>query len=114
MTGWADTMLHAQAKHPMCAYKWMNWSLTPKVQGDLAAWFGSLPVVPEGCKASTLLGNKGCETNGYNYFDKIMFWKTPSQKAENMCLTAAGRRITSPSWVAVNHPGAEHDVRGRV
>jgi putative spermidine/putrescine transport system substrate-binding protein len=70
-------MLHAQAKHPMCAYKWMNWSLTPKVQGDLAAWFGSLPVVPQGCKASTLLGDKGCETNGYNEFDKIMFWKTP-------------------------------------
>jgi ABC-type glutathione transport system ATPase component len=31
----------------------------------------------EGCKASTLLGDKGCETNGYNEFDKIMFWKTP-------------------------------------
>ncbi len=78
VTGWADTtMLHADAKHPMCAYKWMNWSLTPKVQGDLAGWFGSLPVVAEGCKASTLLGDKGCETNGYNYFDKIMFWKTP-------------------------------------
>ena len=47
------------------------------MQGDLAAWFGSLPVVPEGCKASTLLGDKGCEKNGYNEFDKIMFWKTP-------------------------------------
>ncbi|MNN91356.1 hypothetical protein D3C81_2094650 [compost metagenome] len=55
----------------------MNWSLTPKVQGDVAAWFGSLPVVPEGCKASPLLGEKGCETNGYSYFDKIAFWKTP-------------------------------------
>ncbi len=65
------TMLHSEAKHPVCAYKWMNWSLTPKVQGDVAAWFGSLPVVPEGCKASPLLGEKGCETNGFNYFDKI-------------------------------------------
>jgi hypothetical protein len=45
----------------------MNWSLTPKVQGDVAAWFGSLPVVPEGCKASALLGDKGCETNGYEF-----------------------------------------------
>lgn len=36
-------MLHSEAKHPVCAYKWMNWSLTPKVQGDVAAWFGSLP-----------------------------------------------------------------------
>ncbi|MDU4312469.1 MAG: ABC transporter substrate-binding protein, partial [Klebsiella michiganensis] len=78
VTGWADTtMLHSDAKHPVCAYKWMNWSLTPKVQGDVAAWFGSLPVVPEGCKASTLLGDKGCETNGYNEFTKIAFWKTP-------------------------------------
>ncbi|EHY7982684.1 ABC transporter substrate-binding protein [Escherichia coli] len=78
VTGWADTtMLHSEAKHPVCAYKWMNWSLTPKVQGDVAAWFGSLPVVPEGCKASSLLGEKGCETNGFNYFDKIAFWKTP-------------------------------------
>jgi putative spermidine/putrescine transport system substrate-binding protein len=55
----------------------MNWSLTPKVQGDVAAWFGSLPVVPQGCKASDLLGEKGCETNGYSFFDKIAFWKTP-------------------------------------
>ncbi|HCB2499350.1 putative ABC transporter substrate-binding protein YdcS [Escherichia coli] len=78
VTGWADTtMLHSEAKHPVCAYKWMSWSLTPKVQADVAAWFGSLPVVPEGCKASPLLGEKGCETNGFNYFDKIAFWKTP-------------------------------------
>ncbi|QVV76993.1 ABC transporter substrate-binding protein, partial [Serratia marcescens] len=42
VTGWADTtMLHADAKHPSCAYQWMNWSLEPKVQGDVAAWFGS-------------------------------------------------------------------------
>ncbi len=60
VTGWADTtMLHAEAKHPSCAYKWMNWSLEPKVQGDVAAWFGSVPAAPEGCKASTLLGDEG-------------------------------------------------------
>lgn len=83
-TGWADTtMVHAQAKHLTCAYKWMNWQLTPKVQGDVAAWFGSLPAVPEGCKASTLLGANGCETNGYKFFDKIAFWKTPQAKCES-------------------------------
>ncbi|OWJ96664.1 spermidine/putrescine ABC transporter substrate-binding protein [Pseudomonas sp. A46] len=78
VTGWADTtMLHAEAKHPNCAYKWMNWSLEPKVQGDVAAWFGSLPAAPEGCKASALLGAEGCATNGFDQFDKIAFWKTP-------------------------------------
>ncbi|MFJ4384603.1 putative ABC transporter substrate-binding protein YdcS [Pseudomonas sp. NPDC089408] len=77
-TGWADTtMLHAEAKHPNCAYKWMDWSLQPKVQGDVAAWFGSLPAVPAACTGSELLGAEGCKTNGFDNFDKIAFWKTP-------------------------------------
>ncbi|MDH0732327.1 ABC transporter substrate-binding protein [Pseudomonas sichuanensis] len=77
-TGWADTtMLHSEAKHPNCAYKWMDWSLQPKVQGDVAAWFGSLPAVPAACTGSELLGAKGCKTNGFDNFDKIAFWKTP-------------------------------------
>ncbi|MFG0496976.1 MULTISPECIES: putative ABC transporter substrate-binding protein YdcS [Pseudomonas] len=77
-TGWADTtMLHAEAKHPNCAYKWMDWSLQPKVQGDVAAWFGSLPAVPAACTGSELLGTEGCKANGFDNFDKIAFWKTP-------------------------------------
>ena len=44
-TGWADTtMLHADAANPNCAYMWMEHSLSPKVQGDVSAWFGSVPV----------------------------------------------------------------------
>ncbi|MCY1300243.1 hypothetical protein D9M69_508760 [compost metagenome] len=73
-------MLHAEAKHPNCAYKWMDWSLQPKVQGDLAAWFGSVPVVAAACTASELLGPAGCATNGYEQFDRIAFWKTPQAK----------------------------------
>jgi putative spermidine/putrescine transport system substrate-binding protein len=77
-TGWADTtMLHAEAKHPNCAYKWMNWSLEAKVQGDLAAWFGSVPAVPAACQGNQLLGAEGCKTNGFDNFEKIAFWKTP-------------------------------------
>lgn len=73
-TGWADTtMLHSEAKHPNCAYKWMDWSLQPKVQGDVAAWFGSLPAVPAACTGSELLGAEGCKTNGFDNFDKIAF-----------------------------------------
>jgi putative spermidine/putrescine transport system substrate-binding protein len=80
-TGWADTtMLHAQAKHPNCAYKWMEWSLNPKVQGDIASWFGSVPVVPKGCENHALLGPTGCKTNGIDSFVKIHFWRTPEAK----------------------------------
>lgn len=77
-TGWADTtMLHADARHPNCAYQWMDWSLQPKVQGDVAAWFGSLPAVPAACQGNELLGAEGCKANGVDQFDRIAFWKTP-------------------------------------
>jgi len=88
VTGWADTtMMHVDAKHPVCAYKWLNWSLEPKVQGDVAAWFGSVPAVPDGCTGSQLLGEKGCAANGYDQFDRIAFWKTPQAKcAQGQCV----------------------------
>jgi putative spermidine/putrescine transport system substrate-binding protein len=78
-TGWADTtMMAANAPHPKCAYLWLEHSLNPKVQGDVAAWFGSNPSVPAACDgASDLFGTSGCKTNGFDNFDKIFFWKTP-------------------------------------
>jgi putative spermidine/putrescine transport system substrate-binding protein len=80
-TGWADTtMLAAGAKHPNCAYKWLEWSIQPKVQGDVAAWFGSNPTVPKACEGNALLGAEGCKTNGFDNFDKIKFWRTPEAK----------------------------------
>jgi putative spermidine/putrescine transport system substrate-binding protein len=77
-TGWADTtMMHAQAAHPNCAYKWLEHSLSPKLQGDVASWFGSVPTVPKACEDNKLLGAEGCKTNGVDNFDKISFWRTP-------------------------------------
>ena len=79
-TGWADTtMMHVAAPHPNCAYMWLEHSLNKKLQGDLASWFGSVPVVPDACKDNALLGDAGCETNGMSNFDKISFWKTPTE-----------------------------------
>jgi putative spermidine/putrescine transport system substrate-binding protein len=78
-TGWADTtMMAIDAPHPNCAYKWLEHSLNPKLQGDLAAWFGSVPANLEACKGNELLTDTGCETNGLGNFDKIAFWRTPT------------------------------------
>ncbi len=83
-TGWADTtMMHAQAAHPNCAYAWMEWSINPKVQGDVAAWFGSLPAVTAACKDNALLGPDGCKTNGMDNFANIHFWRTPEARCGN-------------------------------
>lgn len=77
-TGWADTtMLHADSRHTNCAYLWLEHSISPKLQGDLAAWFGSVPAVPGACKNNALLGSEGCDTNGFKNFGKIKYWQTP-------------------------------------
>jgi putative spermidine/putrescine transport system substrate-binding protein len=82
-TGWADsTMMHADAKHPNCAYMWLEHSLNPKLQGDLSAWFGSVPSVPAACKGNELLTDTGCATNGFDNFEQIWFWRTPTAQCE--------------------------------
>ena len=82
-TGWADTtMMHSDAPNPNCAYMWLEWSLNPKLQGDLAAWFGSVPSVPDACEGNELLGPDGCTTNGMENFDQIHFWQTPQTECE--------------------------------
>jgi putative spermidine/putrescine transport system substrate-binding protein len=83
-TGWADTtMMHADAPHPNLAYKWLEWSLNKKLQGDLAAWFGSVPVTLDACDGNALLGQGGCKTNGLENFDRISFWRTPVSKCKS-------------------------------
>ncbi len=77
-TGWADTtMMAIDAPHPNCAYKWLEHSLDPKLQGDLAAWFGSVPSVPAACTGNELLTDEGCAINGFDNFEEIHFWTTP-------------------------------------
>ncbi len=93
-TGWADTtMMHIDAPHPNCAYRWLNHSINPKLQGDLAAWFGSVPAVLSACEGNPLLGPDGCQTNGVDNFEKISFWKTPTASCP------AGECVPYHEWV---------------
>ena len=95
-TGWADTtMMHVEAAHPNCAYMWLEHSINPKLQGDLAAWFGSVPSVLSACKGNALLTDAGCETNGLGNFDKIKFWRTPVAK----CATQSAGCVPYYRWV---------------
>ena len=94
-TGWADTtMVATDAPHPNCAYLWMEHSLDPTVQGDVAYWFGSVPAVPAACEGNVLLTDEGCATNGIDNFDQISFWKTP----EADCFGGGGECVPYSTW----------------
>lgn len=79
-TGWADTwMIDAKSPHPNCAYKWMNWITTPKVQAQVASWFGEAPANLKACDLTAADG-KNCtvfHAKDEAYFKDIAFWATP-------------------------------------
>ena len=52
--------LMANAKNINCSYAWMEWSLSPKLQGDVAAALGTIPVVPAACIGNETLGDEAC------------------------------------------------------
>jgi putative spermidine/putrescine transport system substrate-binding protein len=97
-TGWADTtMMSSNAPNPNCAYMWMEDSLNPRLQGDLAAWFGTVPAVPTACEGNELLGPDGCANNGSESFDEILFWKTPTDDCNGTA--EAGSCVPYYRWV---------------
>jgi len=81
-TGWADTwMLATNAKHPNCAYKWVNWVSSPKVQAEQAISFGETPANTKACSYMEQIKKGSCSQYHANapaaYFESIKFWKTP-------------------------------------
>jgi putative spermidine/putrescine transport system substrate-binding protein len=81
-TGWADTwMLAAKAPDPNCAYKWMQWVTTPKVQAEQAIYFGETPANKFACSYMDKMSKGSCAQYHANapasYFKTIKFWKTP-------------------------------------
>jgi putative spermidine/putrescine transport system substrate-binding protein len=81
-TGWADTwMLSAKAKHPNCAYLWMQHASTPLVQAQQAIFFGETPANTKACAEMDKIDQGSCAKYHGDadkaYFDSIKFWKTP-------------------------------------
>ena len=87
-TGWADTwMLGTKAPHPNCAYKWMQWTTTPKVQAQQAVYFGETPANKLACPLMNADQKGACAAYHANapeaYFNTIKFWKTPLSQCGN-------------------------------
>ncbi len=78
-TGWLDTwMLSAKSKHPNCAYRWLQYISTAKVQAMQATSYGETPVNANACG---FMGRQACHQYHadapISYYKQIKFWKTP-------------------------------------
>jgi putative spermidine/putrescine transport system substrate-binding protein len=92
VTGWADTwMISANAPHPNCMLRWMDWTMQPEVQAEVAVWYGAAGSNTKSCDATRDLlvdfygkgADEAVDTVRYGncgdvqFLDSIYLWKTP-------------------------------------
>ena len=88
-TGWADTwMLAAKAPHPNCAYMWMQYISTPKVQAEQAVNYGETPDNKLACPYMNKLQAGSCAST------------TPTRRPATSTRSACGRRRSRPVTTA--------------
>ena len=78
-TGWSDTwMVAAKSAHKTCAYKWLDYIISPKANAQVAEYFGEAPANTKACAEMT--DKTLCDTYHANdavYAAKIAYWTTP-------------------------------------
>ena len=81
-TAWSDSwMVAAHAKHPNCAYKWINWITKPDIQAQVAEYFGEAPANLKACDLTT--DKSFCSTyhaGDQAFYNQLSYWKTPTAK----------------------------------
>jgi putative spermidine/putrescine transport system substrate-binding protein len=90
-TGWSDTwMISSSAKHPNCMYMWMNWVVEPKVNAEIAEFFGEAPAQELACE-QTADKNFCAKYHAENpaFWKRVYYWETPVSdcgNGENDCM----------------------------
>lgn len=78
-TGWSDTwMISSEAEHPNCMYEWMNWIVEPKVNAEVAEWFGEAPAQSLACEETEnpdFCADYHAESP--EFWERVYYWETP-------------------------------------
>ncbi|CAN5543176.1 ABC transporter substrate-binding protein [soil metagenome] len=78
-TGWSDTwMISSQAEHPNGMYMWMNHIIDPKVNAQVAEWFGEAPAQSKACDFTS--DKNFCadyHADDPDFWSKVFYWNTP-------------------------------------
>jgi len=79
-TGWSDTwMINSKTQHLNCAYKWLDYIVSPAVNDQVAEWFGEAPANSKACAVSAA-AQTNCDTfyaADTNYWKTVWYWQTP-------------------------------------
>jgi putative spermidine/putrescine transport system substrate-binding protein len=79
-TGWSDTwMINSKTTHLNCAYKWLDYIVSPTVNAQVASWFGEAPGNSKAC-ALTPADKTNCDifyAADDNFWKDVWYWQTP-------------------------------------
>jgi putative spermidine/putrescine transport system substrate-binding protein len=106
VTGWADTwMLTSDAPHPNCMLKWMEYTLHPDVQEQVALFYGATPSNASTC--SGLDKKLGEAASIYHcgddeFLSAIALWKTPlAECGDDRGATCMDYNAWTEKWLSV-------------
>lgn len=98
-TGWSDTwMIATDAPNITCAYRWLDWVLSPEVNAQIAEWVGEAPANSTSCAFTA--DPQYCTTvhaDDVAYWEDVRLWTTPTER----CLDGRGdvRCVPYSEWV---------------
>jgi putative spermidine/putrescine transport system substrate-binding protein len=78
VTGWSDTwMIASEAKHPNCAYKWLDYIASPEANAQATEYFGEAPSNQAACDFRSEGSCESFHAGDADYASKIWYWSTP-------------------------------------
>lgn len=81
-TGWSDTwMIARETPHINCAYRWLDWMLSPEVNAQSAQWIGEAPANPASCAFTE--DPQYCTTvhaEDAAVWEKVHLWTMPTER----------------------------------
>jgi putative spermidine/putrescine transport system substrate-binding protein len=102
-TGWSDTwMISSQAKHPNCMYMWMDWIVSPKINAEVAQFFGEAPAQSLACEhtAEKDFCSKYHAENPA-FWKRVYFWETPVSDCGNGSEDCKNYNDWLNAWTAI-------------
>ncbi len=102
-TGWSDTwMISSQSKHPNCMYKWMDWVVTPKINAEIAEYFGEAPAQRLACDQTE--DKNFCakyHAEDPKFWKRVYFWETPLADCGNGSNDCKDYNDWVQAWTAI-------------
>ena len=109
VTGWADTwMMSSHAQHPNCMLKWMDYTLQPGVQTQVAEFYGATPSNTGSCtKLNKDLGDAAAayHCGDDQFLQSVYLWKTPLGVCPDGSQTCTDYNAWTEKWLEIRGGG---------